>query len=594
MHVRLDGVEKGRERIRFLLDGEVVEAHEGDSIASAMIAAGKIVFRKSHSESDRGMYCGMGVCGECQILIGTESKRACMEKVSEGLAVTRHPSRRILQVDRTAPAASIGDWLEISTDVLIVGAGPGGLSAAIAAARYGLQVLVVDERALPGGQYFKQPSLEFEIHEEQLDRQFLQGRQLIRQAEELGVRIRSGTAVWGTFENSKVAASSKDETLLIAAKRIVLSPGAYERPVPFPGWTLPGVTTTGAAQTLLRAYKTVPGKRVLVAGNGPLNIQVAEELSKAGANVVAVVESAKSPFASPVAGLRMMFSDFRLTCAGIGQLAMLRAKGIPLHFRHVLFGADGTDRVHTASIARMDDDGRILAGTEKHFSVDSVCINSGFFPQSELARSLGCEYDFDHTTGTVIARRTQDGRTDAEHVFVIGDASEFGGARVAACQGAIAGYTIARDLDPGSVNDRVLARLRSQLMRHRRFQRALWRMYRAPHFSAELARPDTIICRCEDLDLQTIERHFSDGSRSLASLKKASRAGMGRCQGRYCSSLLASMCSRSGSTSHDSDFFAPRPPFKPTPLRTIAGSCGQAIQPSDLLNTNSNSANILP
>ena len=592
--VRLDGIDKGSRKIQFLLDGETIEAYDGDSIASAMIAAGRFGFRKSGNQSVRGIYCGMGICGECQVLVGKESKRACMEKVADGLVVSRHPSKRTLQVVRETSETDNSNWVELTTDVLIVGAGPGGLSAAIAASRYGLEVLIVDERAQPGGQYFKQPSFEYRVVEEQLDRQFVAGRELIQKAEQLGVKIRSRTTVWGIFDKSTVAASSKDETLLISANRIVLSPGAYERPVPFPGWTLPGVVTTGAAQTLLRAYKTVPGKRVLIAGNGPLNIQVAQELSKAGVDVVGVVETAKSPFASPGAGLRMMFSDFRLAMEGVRHLASLTAKRVPLHFRHVLISADGTDRVQSVTIARMGEDCCIVPGTEKQIDVDSVCINNGFLPQSEIARALGCEYDFGHTTGTMTARKTQDGRTNAEHVFVIGDASEFGGARIAACQGEIAGHTIAFDLNPDSVDDKVLTRLRSKLKRHHRFQQALWSMYHAPNLSLELANPDTVICRCEDLDLQTIQRHFSDGVQNLASLKKISRAGMGRCQGRYCWSMLASLRSRSVHSGAGSDFFAPRPPFKPIPLGRMAGSCGQPLQPADLLNPDCRDDYVLP
>jgi NADPH-dependent 2,4-dienoyl-CoA reductase/sulfur reductase-like enzyme len=577
------------DRIRFTVDGAVLEATPGDSIAAAMIAAGEFRFRESRSGSPRGMFCGMGVCGECQVLVDGVSRRACLEKAREGQVVRRHPAKRDLGID--AHAGSGSGWTEQRVDVLVVGAGPAGLSAAIAAATHDLDVLLVDERAQPGGQYFKQPAEEYGIDERRLDAQFREGADLIRRAVAAGVRFLHGATAWGGFDESKVAVTASDGTRLISARRIVLAAGAYERPLPVPGWTLPGAMTTGAVQTLLRAYRTAPAAEVLVAGNGPLNFQVARELIQIGVSVVAVAEVAASPFRSILPVARMAAAGPSLTLEGIRQLAALRAARVPVHYRHALVRIDGKDRVRTATIGRVDAAGALIPGSEIEYSTDVVCMNYGFLPQNDLARSLGCEFHFDPRRAQWTARRDEEFRTTTRNVFLIGDAAGLGGARIAMDEGEVAGLALARDLGAGVGS--VPAAVRRRLARHRRFQSALWTVFRAPPMGSRFSAPDTLLCRCEEISRASIEASLSSGCHSLASLKKATRAGMGRCQGRYCGVSLAELGAAHGIETREADsYFAPRPPFKPIKLKDIAGAVGSAQVPVDLLSTTDRYANI--
>ncbi|MEP6812478.1 MAG: FAD-dependent oxidoreductase, partial [Actinomycetota bacterium] len=176
-----------------------------------------------------------------------------------------------------APPTALVD-VELAPDVLVVGAGPAGLAAAVAAAEAGADVVLLDERPKLGGQYFKQPSDGLTFDESQLDPQYRAGRDLIARVRTLGVRVLGATQVWAAFERDEILATDAAMSYALRPRRLVLATGAYERGVPLPGWTLPGFTTTGAAQTLLRSYAVVPGRRVLVSGNGPLNVQVAAEL----------------------------------------------------------------------------------------------------------------------------------------------------------------------------------------------------------------------------------------------------------------------------------------------------------------------------
>jgi NADPH-dependent 2,4-dienoyl-CoA reductase/sulfur reductase-like enzyme len=297
------------------------------------------------------------------------------------------------------------------------------------------------------------------------------------------------------------------------------------------------------------------------------------------------------PIAAPIAAAGMLLRQPQLTAAGAWQLADLQLHGVPLYFRHALVAVQGEGQVQSATIARIDPAGRVIAGTEKDFATDVVCINHGFVAQSELARALGCEYARDETTGTPLLIRNPDGRCKNPHVFVVGDAGGLGGARIAIEQGFLAGIAIANDLGKSTLEDASsITKLEKRLTRNERFQRALWQVFRAPLLTSELATATTLICRCENLDLQTLQKSITDDCHSMAGIKKATRAGMGGCQGRYCSSALFKLSQKHNAAIPGvtiEHFFAPRPPFKLTPVGKLAGQYGRTPDAVDLLGQDS-------
>lgn len=576
----LAGVKRPGVAFEINFEGQPLPAFEGESVAAAMIAAGVYRFRESAGEH-RGLFCGMGVCGECQVLIDGRSQRACLEKAEPGMRVLPHPARRTAA--DTGSAHGVRLWEELAPDVLVVGGGPAGLSAALAAAESGLEVVILDERRQSGGQYYKRPPAAFRVDSGRLDRQFREGIELARQAALSGIDYRSTVTVIGAFAGLKVAAVADDGMLMIQARRIVIATGAYERALPFPGWTLPGVMTTGAAQTLLRGYQVLPGHRVLIAGNGPLNLQVADELARAGSEVVAVAELAPSPLRRPAAAARLLMRGPRLASAGLQHVASLKGRRVPLLYGQALVEVRGNGQARHATIAAVDAGGNRRPGSERHFDVDAVCLNYGFLPQSELARALGCVYRRDPVSGDISCERSLDGRSSQAEVFVVGDAGGLGGAKLALAQGRLAGWRIAADLGaPRPPSLAGITRLESEIRGHQQFQDALWALFAGPRLTTELATAETTICRCESLTLGTLEQAAAEGAGSLASIKKLTRAGMGRCQGRYCSGSLNVILGTSPSKSED-EFFAPRPPVKPVRIGLLAGRTGAEPAPRDLL-----------
>ena len=569
--------------IRVSFAGRPVTALEGETVAAALTAAGIRTLRTNERGEPRGVFCGMGVCFDCLVRIdGKAGQRACMTKVAEGMRIQPDAGPVVHPGEPPAPLASLETPIvEDATDaVLVIGAGPGGLAAAEAAAAAGARVIVLDERPEPGGQYYKQlaPSHGF-ADAGGADRQYADGRALIERVRRAGVRIASGATVWGALpdpgvDGFDVGAVREGRAMRFLTRRIVVAAGACEIAHPVPGWTLPGVMTTGAAQTLMRAYRVAPGSRVLVAGNGPLNLQVAWELARNGVDVAAVAEAAAGPgLRHAGAALRAAASAPDLVLDGLRYLRDLKRRGIPILYGHAMVRAEGAGALERAVLARLDGAGRPVSGSERTFDVDTACLGYGFASSTELTRLLGCRHEYRPGPFPGLAPvRDANGATTRSGVFVAGDCGEFGGARVALAQGTLAGVEAARRLGCLSDDDAAArgAAARRALARGLAFQRALWRLFRAPPPDA-MVTPEAVICRCEGVTAGAVRSRIANGDGEAGALKRSTRAGMGRCQGRYCAGTIARDCASAADRGPDErDWFAPRYPVKPVPALALA------------------------
>jgi glycine/D-amino acid oxidase-like deaminating enzyme len=533
--------------ITFSFDGHLVQALPGESIGAALSAAGILTLRHTSTGAPRGLHCGMGACWDCLVTVdGRAGQRACMTKAQAGMRVTGAVP------DRLAPLAVASEEEVRAVEVLVVGAGPAGLAAGISAAEAGASVLLLDERAQFGGQYLKAMPAHV-LHRP--DRQFRTGDALRARAAAAGVEVLHGALAWGAFPPGEVhgaiaAAPEPDHVaeiavlhgggaLLLRPRRLVLATGAHESPVPIPGWTLPGVMTTGALQTLARSGRISPANRVVIAGNGPLNLQLAVELLAGGVEVAAVVETAPEP------GLRGWRDAWRLAAAapdlawdGARYLLALRRAGVPILWGATLLGCEGTDRFAALRIAAAQGEQRVAAG--------ALALNHGFQPETGLARALGAAH---RVAGGMLETVTDDeGRTSLAGIFAIGDGASLGGARVALARGRLAGLAAARELGHGAP-----AASLGALRRAQGFQAALWRLYAAPPLPVP---PDfTIACRCEEVTVGALRGHGS-----AIAARRATRAGLGRCGGRFCAATLYAVL---GTAADEAGFAAPRAPIRP-------------------------------
>jgi NADPH-dependent 2,4-dienoyl-CoA reductase/sulfur reductase-like enzyme len=310
----------------------------------------------------------------------------------------------------------------------------------------------------------------------------------------------------------------------------------------------------------------LPGKRILVAGNGPLNLQVASELSGGGAHVLAVVELSAGPRFNALPDVFALFSASpRLFFEGLSYRARLRH--VPVLYTSIITRIERSPSGLIAHIQRYPSEG----ARDQTFEVDVVCLGYGFEPSNEILRTLGCRHSFDAVRAQFVTLVDEDGRTSVSNVYSLGDCTGLGGARLALAQGRIVGYAAARDLGHWGNDlapDVDLARRAAK--RHGRFQRALWGLYSAPRLNLELATPETIVCRCEEVTAGTITAALEDQP-SIGDLKRATRAGMGSCQGRYCGPILSrALAAKLGSEPTEDLRFAPRMPVKPVTIAAIA------------------------
>ncbi len=440
---------------------------------------------------------------------------------------------------------------DAQVDVAVVGGGPAGMAAAVAARASGASVVLVDEYAAPGGQIWRRAFSEIgDVAPASLPRD---GRELCRRLASSGATVLSGTSVWAACPPSRphdgagplhtlLVTGPEGETGRILARSVVLATGAYDRPLAFPGWTLPGVLTAGGAQALAKGQGVLPGRRVLLAGSGPFLLPVAKQLRLGGAQVVAVVEATRRRewlAAAP----RMAAHPGKLG-AYLGYRA--RMPTTAFIWGHVLVRVDGEDAVDRATIAAANDDWSPRRGSEREFEVDAVCTAYGFLPSTDLARTFGCEL-----AGDAVAH-DQDMQTTVKGVFVAGEASGIGGADMAVIEGELAGACaadLAADVDS----------LRRRRSRATSFATILEDLFGRRPGLAALADADTVLCRCEDVTAGEVD---AAGAASPAALKIMTRCGQGPCQGRVCERMIAE---RLGTPAR----FNARAPVRPIPLGAL-------------------------
>lgn len=314
-------------------------------------------------------------------------------------------------------------------DLIIVGAGPAGLSAAIEAAGKGLNVVVFDENEKPGGQLFKQIHKFFGSREHRAKiRGYVIGKQLLEEADAAGVKVVLNATVIGLYQDKEVVVKIGDGIRHYKGDSIIIATGAAENMVTFPGWTLPGVIGAGAAQTMLNLHGILPGEKILMLGSGNVGLVVSFQLMQCGCEVVALVDAAP-----------------RVGGYGVHASKVARC-GVPFYLSHTIVEAEGDDCVKGVTIAEVDEKFRFIPGTEKHFDVDTICMAVGLSPMSQLLKMAGCRMEDNPKRGGQVPVCDEYGRTSLPGVFVAGDVSGIEEASSAMIEGRMAGFVAAEYL----------------------------------------------------------------------------------------------------------------------------------------------------
>lgn len=447
-------------------------------------------------------------------------------------------------------------------DVAVVGAGPAGLAAAVTAAENGLRVALIDAAPQPGGQFWRHPD---EQHASGQDenrgqhqwRRFTDLRDRLRRARAIGrIDYLPGRQVWFLEPPTRSDADQRFRVHLtptvpdapppeaagprrtVEADRLVLCPGGYDRQLPVPGWDLPGVMAAGGVQALLKAHRSVAGRRALVAGTGPFLLPVATGLAEAGAEVVAICEAA-----SPANWLRDPLGAAAVPSKALEAVeygALLARHRIAYRTRTVVTAVNGDRQVESVRLGRLDRDGRIREIPGDDPRVDLVAFGWGFTPSMELVLAAGAatRVDVDESLVAVVDEWQ---RTDVPGVYVAGEATGVGGAVLAVAEGRLAGLAAARD-HGRAVESRLVRRLQARVARARRFAVAMHRAHPVPTGWQQWLQPDTTVCRCEEVTVGDLaDARDRLGAHDARTLKLLARPGMGWCQGRVCGFATAKL-----------------------------------------------------
>ena len=568
--------------VSFTFNGKDYTAYAGDTIASALAAAGVEVFSRSFKyHRPRGLMCCAGHCPNCLVQVGDEpNARACLRPVERGLAVRAQNVWPSLERDMMAltalgerfmpvgfyyktfihpkslwptyehilrHAAGLGEVYPDTTpdrydkqylhaDVAVVGGGPAGLSAAIAAAQSGARVLLFDDGPALGG------------HLRYTGNENNGLTDLMAEAENLpDLKLYTAATVLGWFEENWLAAMQGTRLYKVRAKSIVFATGAYEQPFVFDNNDLPGVMLAGAARRLLHLYGVRPGRRAVIVTANDDGWAAAAELQDAGLTLAGVVDERPGALA--------------------GQAAKLVVEGTPIFWRHTIQAAQGSRRVQGAVIAPLDENGRITGQATQRLDCDLILISVGWTPANGLLYQANAKLAYDHQRAEFLPQSMPDGIYAAGRVV---GAYEIEAQRL---QGRLAGLQAVAYLGLGAGPaaadwDDLARRLAAE-------SRRTSTLVQVP------GKKKRFLCFCEDVTDHDLEMAVAEGYNSIELLKRYSTISMGPCQGKMCSHNTIHLCARAnGWTIEQTGTTTARPPGTPVKLGVLAGQNMEPVQVS--------------
>ncbi|MBN2599982.1 MAG: FAD-dependent oxidoreductase [Candidatus Thermoplasmatota archaeon] len=445
---------KKRKKIPFYYQKKRIIGEQGDTIASALHAAGiKTLTTSLKYGSPRGFFCGIGKCSSCLMRVnGVPNVRTCIVPLKEGIIVEMQDKLA------TLPDAKFKGVPKktLTVDVLVVGAGPAGLCAALESVSQGASVLLVDENQCVGGQLIKQTHKFFGSKQERAGTRGIDiAKELendVRSLQREGkIQVMTEATVIGYYESENkhrfgvVERCEYQSTLYdVRCDAVILACGAMENMLLFPGNDLPGVYGAGAVQTLMNVYGVKPGKRVLMVGAGNVGLIVSYQLLQAGIAVDRVVEAA------PVIGGYNVHA------------AKLRRCGVPILVSHSIKEVCGENSVEGAVVVQLDDQWKPIDGSEEYIKCDTICLAVGLTPSTRLLSQIGVQLEFIPEAGGYVALHDTTMQTSVKGVYVAGDASGIEEASTAMIEGKIAGLAAAIQLGR-SKNKKLLTQYHKEL-----------------------------------------------------------------------------------------------------------------------------------
>jgi len=452
-------------------------------------------------------------------------------------------------------------------DVAIVGAGPAGMAAACVLAQSGRDVVVLDEQGTPGGQVYRAIDRVFVDRPEDvqaLGEDYAVGRTLTRRFQESGARYQPGVSVWQITSDQEpelaLGLIEQGSAQMLYPKHIILATGAMERPAPFEGWTLPGVMTVGAAQTLLKSSRLLPREDVVLAGTGPLLYLYVRQLKNLGVKPQAILETGPSlSLRTGLLALDALIACPKAMLQGIRWLWSARsAMGMTRGVRALK--AQGEDRLRAVSYEAQ--------GRRHELSTSLLLVHDGVIPNTWLSMSAGIKHHFDLVQSCWVPDIHGAGMTSRQCISMVGDVARIGGAQVAALQGERVGHEVDAYLKN---QQRPTASAGPVALRRQRRLRSFLDHAFTPTAQFQLPEDDTIVCRCEEVTAGEIRQVAARGCMGPNQGKAFTRCGMGPCMGRKCALTVSRLMAQvHGVSVEEIGHYRIRPPIRPITVGQLA------------------------
>ncbi len=451
--------------------------------------------------------------------------------------------------------------LKASYDVAVIGAGPAGLAAAAACAQAGLDTVLFDEQASPGGQVYRSITTTPLAGTKVLGEDSGKGALLAKSFLASSAQYVPGATVWSLTPQREIGVSVGGGSALVTARRVILATGALERPFPIPGWTLPGVMTAGAGQILLKSSGLVPEGPTVLAGCGPLLWLLAWQYLQAGRKIDALLDT--TPVENRALALPHVFS-FLVSPYLFKGLALMRAvkREVRVIGGVTALRAIGTDRVESIAWRRHD-------GAEESIPVQTLLLHQGVVPNVNLAMSVGIEHRWDDGQLCFSPVLDADGGTSIPGIAIAGDGAGIAGAQAAAWRGMLAALSAIRELAPHAKQApvEIARRALARFCRGRRFLD----LYYRPAKAFRIPSGDTIVCRCEEITAKQVADTVALGCPGPNQMKSFLRCGMGPCQGRFCGLTVTELIAQErGVAPQEVGHYRLRPPVKPITVGELA------------------------
>jgi NADPH-dependent 2,4-dienoyl-CoA reductase/sulfur reductase-like enzyme len=449
-----------------------------------------------------------------------------------------------------------------SYDVVVIGAGPAGLAAAATAAEAGLSTLLLDENAGPGGQVWRAIASTPVTERDRLGADYWAGADLVQAVRSSGAEIIQRATVWSLDRHLEVGVSVDGVSSLVKARRVILATGALERPFPIPGWTLPGVMTAGAAQTMLKSSGLVPDGPTVIAGQGPLLWLLAAQILRLGGRIDSILDTTERRNYLAALPHAFAFVTSPYFAKGLAMMMEVRAK-VPVVTGVSELAAAGDGQLATVTY---------VAGSRREtIPAQLLLLHQGVVPNVNLAMAAGIEHRWDDLQLCWSPVLDRNGNTSVEGIAIAGDGAGIGGAGAAVVRGRIAARAVVEALAPAAAAKLApMSTFRASLAQAERGRTFLDALFR-PARQFRIPSGDTIVCRCEEVTAKDILDAVAIGATGPNQLKAYRRTGMGPCQGRLCGLTVTELMAQArGKSPQEIGYYRLRAPVKPITLAELA------------------------